>query len=381
MKTFNFLIAILAGTILISCGKKADDAPFKVNSELTPEERSKGLLTPEIMWKFGQVSDPQLSPDGKLIAYSVRHYNLDENKGRSSLYLIASDGESNVQKLTDDNGSDFYPRWSADGSTIRFLSNRAGSIQIFEIAVNVSAKERKLRQISDIEDGITGFEFSPKEDRVLYIKKVKVGKTIEDSYPNLKHVNVRIITDLMYRHWDTWEDGKYSHIFIAHFAFGRLSGEKDINAKEAFDTPMSPSFDMSDTCWSADGKSIFYSSKKLTGKAYAISTNSDIYRYDIENDVTENITIYNKGYDRTPVASPNKQKLAWLSMETDGYESDNNRLMVLNMESGRIEEVTKNTESGAETMCWSTDGNTLYFISGSAPPIRCSSTPMARLRS
>lgn len=355
-------MALLAAAALVSCEKKADVVSFKINNQLTPEEKNKGVLSPGIMWKFGQVSDPQLSPDGKQAVYCVRHYNLEENKGVSNLYLIASNGESEVQKLTDENGSDTNPRWSADGNSIRFISNRAGSSQIFEIALNT--KERKIHQVSDIEGGITNFEFSPKEDMVLYTKEVKVDKTPEDIYPNLKHANVRIITDLMYRHWDTWEDGRYSHIFVSGFAFGRLVGEKDINAGEAFDTPMAPYYDISDLCWSANGKSVYYSSKKLTGKAYALSTNSDIYRYDIETGTTENLTAQNKGYDRTPVVSPNGQKLAWLSMETDGYESDKNRLMVLEVETGRVDEVTKNSDPGAETMCWSADGNTLYFISG-----------------
>lgn len=344
-----------------ACGGEEAGSAFKIDNQLTPEEKKQGVLTPEILWKFGQVSDPQISPDGRQIAYCVRHYNLAENRGVTSLYLVPSSGEANPEKLTDEHGSESNPRWSADGKVIRFISDRSGTAQIWEIAP--ADEKRTLKQVSDVKDGIRAFELSPRGNRALYVKKVQVGKTLADRYPNLPKANVRIIGDLMYRHWDTWDDGAYSHLFVAGFAYGTLVGEKDINEGEAWDTPMATDFSISDVCWDPEGRYIYYAGKKMAGKEYALSTNSDIYCYDAETGATTNLTEGNKGYDRHPLVSPDGLRLAWLSMETPGYESDKNRLMVMALETGIVSEATKNTEESATTFCWG-DSQTLYFVSG-----------------
>ncbi len=352
----------MALAVMAACGGKDSEHTFHINNQLTQEEKNRGVLTPEIMWKFGQVTEPQVSPDGKHVAYCVKHFNLEENKGVSNIYLVAVSGETEPKKLTDENGSESNPRWSSDGQLLYFISDRSGNNQIWELAP--FEEEHRLRQVSDVKDGLDAFEFSPNGNMLLYAKSVKVGKTTTDLYPQYPKANARIITDLMYRHWDTWDNGEYSHIFVSGYAFGRLTGEKDINEGEAWDTPMAIDFAISDVCWDAAGKNIYYASKKLVGKEYATSTNSDIYRYNIESGTTENITTDNKGYDRHPLVSPNGLKLAWLSMETPGYESDKNRLMVMEVETGRMEEVTKDLDQSADQLCWSDDSNTLYFVSG-----------------
>ncbi|MDR2938500.1 MAG: S9 family peptidase [Prevotellaceae bacterium] len=345
-----------------ACGKKDGEEKFQINNQLTQEEKSRGVLTPEILWKFGQVGEPRVSPNGKHVAYTVKHFNLAENRGVSSVYLIAASGESEPQKLTDESGSEQNLRWSKNGETLYFVSDRSGSKQIW--GTKPFAKEPEQWQISDVKEGVESFEFSPNGDMILYAKRVKVNKTTEDLYPQLPKASARIITDLMYRHWDTWDNGAYSHLFVAGFTFDRLTGEKDINEGEAWDTPMATDFSISDVSWDASGKYIYYASKKLVGKEYAISTNSDIFRYNVENGETENITLENKGYDRKPLASPDGKKLAWLSMETPGYESDKNRLMLLDIESGKIEELTEKLDQSADQLCWSDDSQTLYFVSG-----------------
>ncbi|MDR2814611.1 MAG: S9 family peptidase [Prevotellaceae bacterium] len=344
-----------------ACGGQESNGVFQIANQLTPEEKKQGVLTPEILWKFGQVSDPQISPDGRQIAYCVRRYSLSENKGVTSLYLIPSNGESSPVKLTDEQGSESNPRWSADGKAIRFISDRSGTGQIWEIAL--SDKKYAAKQVSDVKDGVEAFEISPKENMALYVKKVQVNKTLAERYPHLPKANVRIISDLMYRHWDTWDNGAYRHIFVSGFAYGTLVGEKDINEGEAWDTPMATSFSISDVCWEPEGRYIYYAGKKMTGKEYALSTNSDIYCYDTETGATANLTTANKGYDCHPLVSPDGLRLAWLSMETPGYESDKNRLMVMEFATGFVDEVTKSTEESATTFCWG-NSHTLYFVSG-----------------
>jgi dipeptidyl aminopeptidase/acylaminoacyl peptidase len=216
----------------------------------------------------------------------------------------------------------------------------------------------------DFSEGIENFEFSPKEDKLLYTKRVKVLKTPAEIYPNLPKANVRIITDLMYRHWDKWTDEKRSHIFYSYFSMDKVVGEKDITPNATYDIPMSPSFDMSNIIWSSDGKKIFYATKKLTGREAALSTNSDIYCYDLSADNTENLTAGSLGYDLHPVISPDNTQLAWISMATPGYESDKKRLMVINLITKEVTEVTKNIENGAESACWASDSKSLFFIGG-----------------
>ncbi|MDR0711329.1 MAG: S9 family peptidase [Prevotellaceae bacterium] len=353
--------AAMALAALSACSNQKADSVFRITNQLTQEEKQRGILTPEILWKFGQVSDPQISPDGGQIVYCVKRYNLSANRGVTSLYLIPSNGEATPVKLTDEQGSESNPRWSADGKTIRFISDRSGTEQIWEIAP--ADKKHVAKQLSDVKDGITAFAFSPKDNMLLYVKKVQVSKTLAERYPDLPKANVRIIDDLMYRHWNTWNDGSYHHVFVAGFSFGTLVGEKDINEGEAWDTPRATGFDVSDICWDAEGRYIYYASKKMTGKEYALSTNSDIYRYDTETGITTNLTEANKGYDHHPLISPDGKRLAWLSMETPGYESDKDRIMVMEFETGRVEEITKDIEESASGLCWE-NSNTLYFVSG-----------------
>jgi dipeptidyl aminopeptidase/acylaminoacyl peptidase len=344
-----------------ACGDTAPNGGLQIDNQLTPEEKRLGVLTPEILWKFGQVSDPQLSPDGQQVVYCVRRYSLPDNKGVTNLYLVPSTGEASPVKLTNEQGSESNPRWSADGKAIRFISDRSGTEQIWE--VSMADEAHALKQLSDVKGGVEAFEFSPKDNMVLYVKKVQVSKTLAERYPQLPNANVRIIDDLMYRHWNAWDDGAYRHVFVSGFSYGALVGEKDINEGEAWDTPMASGFSISDVCWDAEGRNIYYASKKMRGKEYALSTNSDIYCYNTETGATTNLTAANQGYDRHPLVSPDGLRLAWLSMETAGYESDKNRLMVMELETGLVAEATKTIEESATTFCWG-NNHTLYFVSG-----------------
>lgn len=365
MKIKNNLINFIAMAILIastSCSapeKEQKKEPLKIDVSLSQDEISKGLMTPEIMWKFGRVNNPCLSPDGKTLAYTITFYNLKENKGITHLYAVSTDG-GEPKQLTDGIGSESNPQWSADGQIIRFLSTESGSSQIWEI----NADGTGLLQVSSIDGDIDGFMYSADGAKVLYAKAVKTENLAIDLHPDMDKANVRIIDNLMYRHFDYWEDGSYSHIFIADIKDGALLNAKDINEGEKWDTPMATDFEIGEVQWSPDGKKVVYCSKKLYGKEYAVSTNSDIFIYDLESGKTENITTDNLGYDRNPSFSPNGQFIAWTSMEQPGNEADQRRLFILDVASNKKTYLTQGFDQNVEQYVWSGDSKNIYFASG-----------------
>jgi len=361
IKVIN-LIAMAIVVVGSSCSsgeKEQKKEPLKIDVSLTQDEISKGLLTPEIMWKFGRVNNPALSPDGKLLAYTITYYNLQENKGTTHLYVVSTEGGEPL-KLTNGVGSDSNPKWSADGQLIRFLSTESGSSQLWEVKPDGTG----LRQLSNLDGDINGFCFAPEGSKILYAMDVKMENTTKDIHPDMQKANVKIIDNLMYRHWDYWEDGLYSHVFVADFVNGEIKNAKDINEGEKWDTPIATDLEIGEVQWSPDGKKIVYCSKKLYGKDYAISTNSDIYVYELESGKTENITTDNLGYDRYPSYSPNGQFVVWCSQEKAGDESDQKRLFILDFKSGLKTYLTQGFDQNVDQYIWANDNKTIYFTSG-----------------
>ena len=327
--------------------------------ELTEQEIDNGLLTPEILWKFGRLGEFSISPDKKTIVYTVNRYDVKANRGISDIYTLDINGGEPV-KLTSSDNSYFNVRWTTDGQRIAYITPYNGSLQIFEMNPDGSGKLR----ISDIKGGLDGFEFAPSGEKLFYLKKVKVDEVTEDIYPDLPNANVRMAEDLMYRHWNRWNDGTYSHIFIAQYNSEKITDGKDIMEDEPWDSPLSPYFDQTEINWSPDGRYLAYTCKKMKGKDYALSTNSDIYLYDTETGSTENLTRGLKGYDRYPVFSPKGTHLAWQSMKTPGFEADKERLYVLDLLTGKMECITENFDQDATNLTWSDDSKIIYFISG-----------------
>ncbi len=340
--------------------KPAETTPAPVfNNDLTPEEISVGVLTPEIMWKFGRLSEAQISPDGKFVVYGVRRYDVPTNRSKNDLFIVPAEGGEPV-KLTDSIGQNMNPRWTSDGKRIAYLSDKSSSMQIWEM--NPDGKNKK--QVSDIAEGINSFEYSLAGNKVFYTKDVKLDKTATEVYADLPNTNVRIIDDMMYRHWDNWHDYAYSHIFVADYSSGKINNGGDIMNNEKFDAPLSPYFDNAEMTWSPDGKMIAYTCKKMNGKEYAVSTNSDIYIYYLENGNTVNITEGMPGYDKYPVFSNNSKMIAWQSMKTPGYESDKDRLFVYDFETKEKKDLTKDFDQSASSVVWDKDNQKLFFISG-----------------
>ena len=316
-------------------------------------------MTPEILWQFKRVSDIQVSPDGKTALYGVTAYELSANKGNRVLYLVpVQGGEPRELKI---DGSAINARWRPDGKKIGFLSSKSGSMQLWEINPDGSG----LVQVSNYESGISNFAYSPSLNHISFSMQVKLDQTVNEIYPDLPKAEARIIDDLMYRHWDTWHDFTYSHVFIDGYENGKVSGSPvDLMEGERFDSPQKPFGGSEDIAWSPDGKKIVYVSKKYQGKDYALGTNSDLYLYDIENKTTLNVTEGLEGYDTHPVFSNDGSKLAWLNMERGGFESDKNAIFFYDLASKNRLPITKDFDISVREFVWGKQDKMIYLISG-----------------
>ncbi|MCF8225345.1 MAG: S9 family peptidase [Bacteroidales bacterium] len=347
--------------VFASCNDGADRSESipDFTGKLTQEEIEAGVMTPEILWKFGRVGEQRLSPDGKNVLYTVTRYDA-ATEARSSDIFVTTTAGTDLLQLTESGGSAYNPRWKPGSDSIGFLSNASGEIQLWEMDINGLEKV----MVSEIDGGINGFEYSPDGSKILYLTEVKYRKSLDEIYPDLPQANVRIIDELMYRHWDHWEDEYVSHIFVADLTAKGLKRHFDIMEGEPYEAPLSPWFDQAGITWNADGTKVAYSCKKMSRNEYAISTDSDIYLYDIQSRTTENLTEGMDGYDRYPTFSPDGKMMAWQSMETPGFEADKERLMLRDLETGEISYLTGNFDQNVSNLVWSEDNGTIWFITG-----------------
>lgn len=319
---------------------------------------STDVMTPEVLWAFGRIGGTQVSPDGKTVLYTVTYFNIKENRSYRDIYTIPAEG-GEVTNLTESTANESSAFWRPDGKKIGYLSSSSGSTQLWEMNPDGSG----AKQISDIEGGILGFGYSPDQSKIFYLKSVKLDSDIHDLYSDLPKANARLETDLMYRHWDTWHDYTYNHIFVADYSNGKIRAAKDIMEGEKYDSPMKPFGGTEQIAWSPDGKILAYTCKKKVGKAYAVSTNSDIYFYNTQTGKTVNFTSGLMGYDQNPVFSPDGKYVAWESMARDGYESDKSRLFVADLETGEKMDYSENFDQNSNGLVWSADSKSIWFIS------------------
>ena len=220
-------------------------------------------------------------------------------------------------------------------------------------------------KITNLEEGINGFSYSPDMKNILYIKDVKLDKTVNEVYTDLPLANARIIDDLMYRHWDSWSDFSYSHIFYAPYQENSIGEPIDIMKNERFDSPLTPDGGLEQINWSPNGNMIAFTCKKMIGKEDAISTNSDIYIYHLDTKQTENISATMLGYDMDPVFSPDNKKIVWSSMKTPAFESDKKRIMLYDLATKQSTDLSASFDQSSSNFRWSNSNiNLLYFISG-----------------
>ena len=314
-----------------------------------------GRMTPEALWAMGRIAGINVSPDGNKIVYSVGYYSVPENKSNREIFVMNADGSDNRQ-ITQTPFSENEAKWIKNGAKIAFLSSENGTSQLWEM--NPDGTER--RQLSNYDGNIEGFSFSPDEKKVLFIAQVKTVPSTKDKYPDLDKTTGIIVTDLMYKHWDEWVTTA-PHPFVADFDGDKIANPIDIMEGEPYESPMKPFGGIEQLAWNTTSDKVAYTSRKKVGKDYALSTNSDIYVYDLNTKQTVNISEGMMGYDTNPQYSPDGKSIAWLSMERDGYESDQNRLIVMNLESGEKKFVSKDFDSSVNEFCWSADSNSIYF--------------------
>lgn len=310
----------------------------------------------EALEALGRVSGPAVSPDGKKVLYGVSYESVEQNKSNNELYVMNIDG-SDATRLTHTPQSEGQAAWINGGKEIAFVAEKDGKPQMW--VMNADGTGRRV--VSRLENGVAGFLVSPDGKKVLVISSVKYGRTAADVYPDLPKANARIIDDLMYKHWDEWIT-EIPHPFIADFDGYSLKNIKDIMDGEPYESPMKPFGGIESFAWSPDSKQVVYVSRKKTGMEYAVSTNSDLYLYDLEKATTRNLTEGMMGYDTAPAFSPDGTQLAWLSMEHDGYESDKNRIFVMDMATGTRTDLTANWDYTADAIAWNPNGKSIYFL-------------------
>jgi len=352
MRHLLYPTLLLLSIVIGANGKE----PVKKSYKTPDMKLTSDIMTPEVLWSFGRLGAINLSPDGKQLLYDVTYFNKEEDRSYSDLYLMnLSNGE--VKQLTDTEYKEFGETWTPDGK-IAFMSGRSGSVQLWEM----DADGQNLRQITNVEGGIGGFIYSPDKKHLLFLKDVKLEKDVHDLHPDLPKANARLIENQMYRHWNQWVEA-YTHPFIAPYpAKEMITDGKDILEGEKWEAPVRPWGGTEQITWTADGKSVIYTSRKKEGIDYAESTNTDLYRYDLATGKTQNLTEGMMGYDNNPVLSPDGTLLAWESMERDGYEADKIRLFVMNLTTGEKKEYTKDFDQNVGGLAWG-DNNTIYFIS------------------
>ena len=343
-------------TIAVLAASMSSNAETPIIGKQQPKIEN-GRMTPEVLWAFGRVAGTQVSPDGTKVLYSVSYYSIPENKGNSEIFVMNADGTDKKQ-ITRTATREAAAKWMKDGVHIAFLSSESGSMQLW--IMKSDGTDRK--QITFRKEGISDFSFSPDETKLLFVADVKYGKRTADLYPDLPKASGVIVNDLMYKHWDEWIQ-TVPHPFVATLKDNKMENETDILDGEPFESPMKPFGGIDQLAWSPDGKIIAYTCRKKTGKEYALSTNSDIYFYNLETKKTENKTQGMMGYDQNPVFSPDGKWLAWESMERDGYEADKNRLFIMNILTGEKTDLSADFDQSSTGLTWTADSKSIYFVS------------------
>ena len=363
-KRFTIISVTLASVVVIGLiiGMVTKKEESKVNigkSDICIED---GVLTPEVLWSMGRIGGVTVSPDGSRIAYQVSYYSVQENASHTVIYVMDDDG-NNVKLLTETASSEHSPAW-IDNEHIAFLTNKKGVQQI--CSMDIQGKHRK--QLSFMEKDVEGFLFSPDMNSVLMIMSVPNPLVKERQYEDLPKASGMIADDMMFRHWDSWVTS-LPHPYVASFDGKKVSDKVvDLLEGEPYESPMLPFGGIEQFAWSPDGKSVAYTCRKKAGSEYTKSTDSDIYLYDIESAGTVNLcklegaSDMNMGYDTNPKFSADGRYIAWQSMERDGYESDINRLYVMDLNSKRKWSVSENFVSNVDDFVWDQERNYFFFI-------------------
>lgn len=374
----NQTIALALGALLMG-SPQINAQPMIQKNNIT---LASDLMTPEALWAMGRIGGQQASPDGKQVVYQVSYYSVKENKSHTMLFVQPVQTGKNIARpiqLTHDDKNESDPSWIEAGRKIAFL--REG--QLWKMNPDGTGREQLTHSKVDIE----GFRFSPDGQHVVLIKSLDYHESIRKNPDDLPNATGRLVTDLNYRHWDHYVES-IPHPFVAEVHGNSVSDGLDIMAGEPYECPMAPFGGIEQIAWSSDSKQIVYTCRKKIGVDYAVSTDADIFLYDMATRQTRNLCKpdgyvepkidptksmrnqavnhqagdMNVGYDTNPKFSPDGQYVAWQSMARNGYESDRNRLCVYNLKTGEKRYVTEQFDSNVDDYCWGTDSKTLYFV-------------------
>ena len=372
------LIFVVAAALLLVGGNKAKaEESVKIGKQnITVKD---GRMTPEALWAMGRIGAAEASADGRQIVYQVGYYSVKANKSQQKLCIINADG-TGQQTLTTGTKSETDPTWYK--GRIAFLTGG----QIW--TMNADGTDRK--QLSKTTKDIEGFKFSPDGKKVILLHSLPFHEVIKENPEDLPKATGRLVTDLMYRHWDRYVES-IQHPFVADVTEDGIGDGVDILEGEPYECPMEPFGGVEQLAWSTDSKQIAYTCRKKTGTAYSISTDSDIYLYNIGTRETRNLCKpadyqepaidptktmkyqkvnapenlkNNVGYDQNPKFSPDGRYVAWLSMERNGYEADRQRLCRYDLQTGEKTYLTETFDSNVDDFCWSDNPKdaTIYFI-------------------
>ena len=319
---------------------------------------SQNVLTPDLLWKLKRLSGGTLSPDGKFVLYEVRTYDVVLNKSNNDLFIYDLKKNKSSQ-ITNTPFSELEAQWGKN-NTIWFLSTEKDGLQVWKM--NVEGQEKtKISNFKDLE--IEGFKIAPDESSFILIQAVKVLPTIQDKYPDLPKANARVEDDLMYRHWDKYQDFKKRHLFVYKIADNQITTQgEDLLFNEKFDGILPPHGGSEQFNYSTDCKKIVYTSKKKLGKEFAVSTNSQLYEYTIETKQTKLLTEGYKGYDVNPIFSINSKYLAWQSMAEEGHEAGKNDIILRDLSSGKDINLTKNNDVSVTDFQFHPNQKDIYYI-------------------
>ncbi|MEO0311105.1 MAG: hypothetical protein RIQ89_762 [Bacteroidota bacterium] len=316
-------------------------------------------ITAENLQQLGRLSDPQISPDGKDVIYNVRWNNLEANAGQSELYKVNVSSKA-VTRLTNDDKTQASAKWNKDGTKIFFLNEDGDAMQLFEMKPDGS----NVRRRTNIPGGLDNYGLSADNTQLWFTAEVKIGKSFKELNTDLPKASGKLYDDLMYRHWTQWADENYSHVFTTKFTDDEITTAKDLMPGEKYDCPLKPNDGEENIAINSNGTKIAYSAKKLLGRSAAMSTNSEIYIYDLASSTTFNLTEGMNGYDKNPLFSPDGNQLIWSSMETPGYESDRNRLMLHDFTTKKTTELSMGLDYNVEQKMFSNDGKKIYCTVG-----------------
>ena len=349
MRKIIFMATLALLATACQPNKDSDKAPI-TKPEITIEG---GRFTPEALWAMGRINSVLPNEATGQIAYTISYYSVEENRSTSWI-RIAKEEDGKLVTINEFVG--YEPTWI--DNQIAYL--KAGKLYLPKKQSPIANQHTCLE---GFDKDIEGFLLSPKGDKIILIAQVKTVASTEDKYPDLPLASGRVVNDLMYKHWDEWTETA-PHPFLCELK--NIRGKRvvtnciDLLEGTPYESPMKPFGGIEQLAWSPDGKTIAYTCRKKSGLDYAVSTNSDIYLYDIATATHTNLTEGNGGYDTNPSFSPDGQWIAWQSMERDGYESDENRLMICHLTTGERRFLTQGMETNVDAYYWK-DNNSLIF--------------------